>query len=255
MILEEYDNEKEAVINPRDFMKYQKDFPKVGITCYAKEIIEALVEKLEGIKIGEITSANGNSDIYKVNIDGKDIAIYMSRVGAPASVGDYEDILELGLEKLVVFGSCGVLKKEIKDLEIIIPTTAIRDEGTSYHYLPATEELEVNPKYIKEFEELCKYHEYSYYKGKTWTTDAIYRETVNKVNTRKEQGAICVEMECSAMNAVAKFRNKELFTFFYAADNLDSINWDKRSLSSGMKFTEKEKVGLLAIELAKMISN
>ena len=71
-----------------------------------------------------------------------------------------------------------------------------------------------------------------------------------KLLKRKEQGCVCVDMECSAMSAVAKFRNKELFQFFYAADNLDNVKWDKRSLSNEDRLQDKEKIVYLALELA-----
>lgn len=103
------------------------------------------------------------------------------------------------------------------------------------------------------FEQVLIEHDYSYTKGKVWTTDAPYRETRDKMNTRKSQGCVCVDMECSAMSTVAKFRGKELFHFFYAADNLDSTNWDMRSLGNDIKLNEKEKIVLLAFELAKKI--
>ena len=67
---------------------------------------------------------------------------------------------------------------------------------------------------------------------------------------RKEEGCICVDMECSAIAALAKFRNKEVFQFFYAADNLDAAKWDKRSLGNSEKLSDKEMIGLLAIKFA-----
>lgn len=91
--------------------------------------------------------------------------------------------------------------------------------------------------------------------GKVWTTDAFYRETKDKVKRRKEQGCICVDMECSANAAVAQFRGKELIQFFYAADNLDSEEWDVRSLSNYDKLEEKDRIAVIALELALKISN
>ena len=82
------------------------------------------------------------------------------------------------------------------------------------------------------------------------TTDAPYRETRDKVLKRKEQGCICVDMECSAMSAVARFRKKDLFQFFYAADNLDGVKWDKRSLGNDDRLSENEMIIYLALELA-----
>ena len=87
------------------------------------------------------------------------------------------------------------------------------------------------------------------------TTDAPYREIRKKVEDRKKAGCICVEMECSALAAVAKFRKKEIFQFFYAADNLDSAKWDKRSLGNEDLLSDKEKIGLLAIKFASSITD
>ena len=89
--------------------------------------------------------------------------------------------------------------------------------------------------------------------GTTWTTDAFYRETRGKIAKRKEMGAICVEMECSAMQAMCDFRGVEFFQFLYAGDNLDHSSWDPRSLSGTSRLEDKEKIALLALELAVKI--
>ena len=63
-------------------------------------------------------------------------------------------------------------------------------------------------------------------------------------------GALCVEMECTAMQALCDFRGVEFFQFLYAGDNLDHSSWDPRSLSGTVKLDEKQKIALLAFELA-----
>ena len=78
----------------------------------------------------------------------------------------------------------------------------------------------------------------------------FFRETKEKVERRKKEGAIVVEMEASALQAVCDFRGCELFIFFYAGDNLDSSEWDKRSLSGDIKLDEKSQIAYLALELA-----
>lgn len=249
MILNEFDKTKESTFDPFEVINVINDFPKIGITFFSKKLMDRFVEKFNPIEIAKTSSANGNTPIYKINYKGKDVAVYMSRVGAPACSIDYEEILAMGLKKLIMFGTCGVLDKNIQDLSVIIPTTAVRDEGTSYHYMPASDEVSVNEKYIEEFKEILDIHNYSYTEGKVWTTDAIYRETRNKVLERKKAGCICVDMECSAMSAVSKFRRKDFFQFFYAADNLDDAKWDARSLGDDDKLSEKEKIILLALEL------
>ena len=249
MVLEEYDENINSTFNPYEVENVIDGFPKIGVTCFSKKLLEQLVSKFNGVEIALSSNANGKLPIYKINYDGKEIALFISRVGAAACVVQYEEVFAMGLEKLVVFGTCGVLDKSIDDLAIIVPNLAIRDEGTSYHYLKSSREVIVNPKYQEEFLKLLKEHNYSYIIGKVWT-DAPYRETRKKVLDRKNEGCVCVDMECSAISAMAKFRNKEVFQFFYAADNLDSAKWDKRSLSNNEKLSDKEMIGLLAINFA-----
>lgn len=185
-------------------------------------------KQIKQIILGEITSANGVSPIYKIIYEGEPVAIFKAWVGAPACVSVFEEVIAMGLNKLVLFGSCGVLNHEIADGHIIVPTSAVRDEGTNYHYLPASNEIELDGECIKIVEGVLKKLNYPYVIGKTWTTDGVYRETKVKVEKRKKQGCICVEMECSAMAAAAKFRNVKFAQFLYAADNLDSVNWQLR---------------------------
>lgn len=254
MVLEDFDETMESTFDPYEVENIIPNFPKIGITCFSKKLINRFVEILDGEKIAELKNANGKEPIYKVKYKNLEIALFMSRVGAPACIVSYEEALAMGLEKLIMFGTCGVLDSSIDDLAIIIPTSAIRDEGTSYHYKKASNEIKVNKKYIPEFEEILNENKISNIKGKVWTTDAPYRETRNKVLKRKEQGCICVDMECSAINAVAEFRKKELFQFFYAADNLDSAKWEPRSLGNYDRLSDKEKIIYLALELARKIN-
>lgn len=250
MILEEFDECINSTFDPFEVENVIPNFPKIGITCFSKKLIDRYVEIFKGEIIAVIINANGDVPVYRINYKNTEIALFMSRVGASACTVSYEEVLAMGLEKLIMFGTCGVLDRNIEDLAIIVPTSAIRDEGTSYHYMKSSDEIKVNEKYKKEFEEILNKNGISSIEGKVWTTDAPYRETRNKVLKRKESGCVCVDMECSAMNAVAKFRNKELFQFFYAADNLDCAKWDQRSLGNDARLKDKEKIIYLALELA-----
>lgn len=250
MILTEFDQSIKSTFNPEEVAQRVEGFPEIGISCFSNNLIEKVIKNFDYKIIGYLNNSNEDIPIYKINYKGKDVVVYMSRVGAPACVVNYEEMIAMGLKKLVLFGTCGVLKKEIDDLAIIVPSHAIRDEGTSYHYKEASDEIEVNKQYRDIFENILKEHNYSFVEGKTWTIDAPYRETPSKVSKRREQGCVCVEMECASMFAVSEFRNTDLFQFFYAADNLDGSEWDQRSLSNEDKISDKEKVALLALELA-----
>ena len=253
MILEEFDNTERAVINPDNLIAQVEGMPKTVVTCFAKETFQRMLENFGGRKIAETLVANMNIPVYKTVYKEVELALFMSDVGAPACVAALEDIFAMGAERIVMFGTCGVLDAAIEDCSIIIPYTAVRDEGTSFHYAPPSDEIKVNTKYNKAFQEMLDDIGCSYTVGKTWTTDGIYRETKQKVAKRKEMGCVCVDMECSAVAALAQFRGKDIFQFFYAADNLDSEAWDIRSLNNKTNLTEKDKAALLAMDFAAQI--
>ena len=250
----EFDDAKEAVINPSNIIKKVDNIPEVAIACFSKTLFDKIVEGAKCSVVGEVSNTNGIRTIYELEYKGKKMVLFMISVGSPAAVADLEEIHAMGCNKFIVFGNCGVLDKNIEDCSIIIPNEAIRDEGTSYHYLKADKTIKVNKKYLTEFKEILNDYGYSYNEGMTWTTDAFYRETRKKVESMVSLGAKCVEMECSSLQAVADFRGFELFTFFYAGDNLDLPEWDKRSLSGDVKLDEKSRIAILALELGYKIS-
>ena len=254
MILHEFDPNPVAMINPVDFHPDITDVPKVAVSCFSKTTFDRMLAELGGgVQITTIQYANLAVPIYISKYKGMELVLFNSYVGAPGCVSLLEDVYAMGVEKVVLFGTCGVLDASIQDCSIIIPDSAIRDEGTSYHYAPPSDEIAVNVKYVDTFVELLEKHGCKYHIGKAWTTDGFFRETRDKVLRRKAQGCICVEMECSAVAALAQFRGKEAFHFFYAADNLDNEVWDERSLSNEANVVEKDRIAYLALELAKVI--
>lgn len=249
MILEEFDPSHSAVINPDMIVKRIDGFPDVTVSCFSRHLFANLLAFFDPEQIGESHSATGVVPIYKVKYKDETFAMYQSFVGEPACAGLYEDIIAMGSKCLILLGNCGVLDKNIEDCGIIIPNKAIRDEGLSYHYVPASDTIEINTKYRELFKEVLKEYNYPYVEGTTWTNDACYRETRDKVKRRKEQGAICVEMECAGMQALCDFRKTDFFQFFYAGDNLDHSQWQPRSISGQTRLDDKSKIALLAFEL------
>lgn len=254
MLLEEFDPSQKAIINPNKTVSRIKDFPRITISLFSSELFNKTLNQFDYKEIGSTHSCNGKNPIYEVIYKDTRFAFYRSYVGAPMCVGDYEEIHEMGSDTLILLGNCGVLDKSIEDCGIIIPDCALRDEGTSYHYAPAGDTIQINKKYIPEFKEICEKYGYPYIQGTTWTTDAFYRETKNKAEKRKSQGALCVEMECSAMQAMCDFRKTDFFQYFYAGDNLDHSEWEPRSLSGKAKLDEKVKIVFLAFELGLKIA-
>ncbi|MDE7389645.1 MAG: nucleoside phosphorylase [Lachnospiraceae bacterium] len=250
MKLTEYDSEKTAIINPEMFFNKLPDCPKTLVTCFAENLISYGVSFYPSKVIGKWVYANGEFPLYELTYKDRKIGFIMSTVGAPSTVAQYEELFAMGVENILVFGTCGVLDKSISDCSVIIPNKAVRDEGTSYHYLPESDEIKVNANLLENMVSYMDSTGVEYTVGKTWTTDAIYRETRNKMMQRKNEGCICVDMECSAVAAVAEFRNKQIAQFFYSADNLDSDTYDKRSIANGAKVDVKQKILNLALDMA-----
>ncbi len=255
MLLEEFDSARSAVINPDMIHIPIPDFPETVVSIFHHSLFERIRTFLGGTVIAQTRDVDGVWPVYEVTYRGKRFAYYKARLGAPACVGSFEDVIPMGAKRIILLGNCGVLDKNIQDCGIIIPTRAIRDEGTSYHYMPAADYIDVNRKYIDLFQSVLDRFGYPYVMGTTWTTDAFYRETRKKVADRKKMGAICVEMECAAMQAMCDFRNVDFFQFLYAGDNLDHSIWDPRSLSGHVRLEDKEKIALLAFELAYAIED
>ena len=225
MLLEEFDANKTAIINPDMCVEKIENFPEITISCFSEELFNEVLEFFRAKEIASVHSASGVNPIYEVTYKGKRFAMFKSMVGEPLCVGQYEEIIAMGSKRLILLGNCGVLDKRIEDCGIIIPIKAVRDEGTSYHYAEPCDTIDVNHNYRDEFKKVLKEFK------------------------RKGMGAVCVEMECAGMQALCDFRGTEFFQFFYAGDNLDHSSWEPRSISGSTRLDEKSKIMLLAFEL------
>ena len=152
-IFERWDSAKTALINPWNVIEEKPDFPEVCITTFSADMIDRLAESRDGKKIAELCSANGNLPVYEIRYGGKRIAVFLSRVGAPACAAGLEEIIAMGAKKIVMFGCCGVLNQSAVQDKIIVPVSAVRDEGTSYHYMPASEEIHAETSSVNIFKE------------------------------------------------------------------------------------------------------
>ena len=253
-----YSNE-EGFIRPKG-IKFRKDqncnirLPKVAVGVFSHHLYEDVIEKFECMEVGYLSCANMERNVYILKYNDTEITFFLAGVSGPWIAADIEELHASGVEKVIIFGNCGVLDNKIEDCSIIIPTKGFRDEGTSYHYVDANEVIDMNPKYVNDFVYILNEYNFDYTKGYTWTTDAIYRETKEKIKYFKDNGCVCVEMEGTVIAAVCNRLNMDYFTFYYAGDNLDSTVWDERSLSGLVKIDKKKEVMTLALNLAHKLS-
>ena len=128
------------------------------------------------------------------------------------------------------FEICDTLIFSFAADKIILPSSALRDEGTSYHYAPPSDEIAYDMGYIEYMEKILMKEGISCIRTKTWSTDAFYRETASKVQRRLAAGARVVDMEAAAIMAWSQFRQSVVYQFFYTADYVDhhKNEWDKQ---------------------------
>src|SRR5262245_32194234 len=149
-------------------------------------------------------------------------------VGAALAAAFLEQAIARGCRRFVVCGGAGALVPELVLGHVIVPTAAVRDEGTSYHYLAPAREVEAEPATVTAATSLLSERAVPHLTGKTWSTDGIYRETRARTARRRNEGCVVVEMEAAALFAVARFRKVSLAYLLYAGDSLAGDEWDHR---------------------------
>lgn len=230
----EFDPAKEAMVEPARVI-HKRDVPEHCVICFFKEVIDEVVaEKRAGIVVNNHWE-DGPHPIYEMDHGGHRLAFYHTGVGAAMSAGLLEEAIAFGCRKFMVCGGCGVLEKSLEVGHLVVVSAAIRDEGVSYHYLPAGREVKANELGITALTGLLKDRNLSYQVGKTWTTDAPYRETPAKIAKRREEGCLTVEMEAAGLMAVAEFRNVVLGQVLYGGDDLSGSQWDNRGWQSRLE--------------------
>ncbi len=241
----EFDDDREAVVNPSTTLKPLPDMPEHVVICFFREVLMQLRMRFPMTVMQQLGGESGDNPVYKMTIDDKPVALLHPGVGAPLAGAFLEEVIALGGRKFIACGGAGVLS-DIPVGGLVIPDSAIRDEGMSYHYLPPSREVKGNPVAIEAIKQTLQEHDIPYQVGKTWTTDAIYRETRKKVNHRKAEGCLTVEMETATFFAISQFRDVTFGQILYGGDNVGGEEWDGRNWMG--QSSTREKLFWLAAE-------
>lgn len=145
-------------------------------------------------------------------------------LGGPATVVLMELLIAAGISKFIFIGTAGALQP-LQAGELILCEEAIRDEGVSYHYLPADRDVKASTKLLKSWGQALEDQGRKYKVGMSWTTDAPFRELKSHVETFRSQGIQCVEMEAASAYAVAEHRGVEAACGFAISDSLGEAGW------------------------------
>ncbi|MCC7206605.1 MAG: nucleoside phosphorylase [Anaerolineae bacterium] len=222
------------------------------VVCFFREVIESLVVSGQARIVDERRSEIGSHPVYETQLHGKPLIFFHPGVGAPLAGALLEEVIARGGRKFVACGGAGVLDRNVAVGHLIVPTSAVRDEGLSYHYLPPGREVDASPAGVAAIERVLQAHEVHYRLAKTWTTDAIFRETPGKVQRRREEGCLTVEMEAAAFFAIAIFRGVAFAQILYGGDDVSGDAWDHRDWDS--RTSIREQLFWLAAEACLAIS-
>jgi uridine phosphorylase len=244
----EFDPGKTALIEPH-MIRIPLTIPERVVLCFFHDIIEKLFQTGRAKIAGQIKTEMGIHPIYIVNENGVECALFNPGIGGPLAGYMLEELIALGGRKFIACGGAGVLDKQLAVGHLLVPYAAVRDEGLSYHYLAPARDVEVDPECLAKVFKVLDRHQCQYLRVKTWTTDAFFRETKDKIQLRKDEGCLAVDMECASLCAVAQFRGVKFAQILYGGDDISCDEWDHRCWNTREEI--REQVLWLAVEAVK----
>jgi uridine phosphorylase len=179
-------------------------------------------------------------DLYLIDRTARRVGVLGNiGIGAPAIVNAAEELLAWGTKRLIILSLAGGLRSDLAPGTIVVCDRAIRDEGTSYHYLAPARDVRASPELVAAISRTLERRGLARLIGATWSTDAPYRETREEVEQFKGEGVIAVDMESAGLFAAGMARGAEVASAFVIADSLAGPRWtsppDMRVLHERLK--------------------
>lgn len=158
-----------------------------------------------------------HSKLYSFDLDGKEIGIIPNIVGSSYAVLVAEQLFVSGCDFLISVTSAGIINEPVNGERFALITESVRDEGTSYHYIPDHSPSVIPPLLLQN---LSQAQEQMWFNAKSWTTDAPFRETTSAISAMKKEGITCVEMEAAALYAFAKAKQNKIVCFAHLTNTM-----------------------------------
>ncbi|WP_281829053.1 MULTISPECIES: nucleoside phosphorylase [Lactobacillus] len=236
----DFDANQHAVLEPdHDQLPYHFH-SRLLYAFVPKENIDRFLDEVPHKVLGTFDTISFQPSIYEINLNGQLLTLCQAPLGAPAATQLLDWLISYGVKQALAFGNAGALV-DLPENTLLIPTRAIRDEGTSFHYAATGNIINLQLDFIKKIEKGVHKLNFKFDEITTWTTDGFFRETPKKVAQFKQLGAATVEMECSALAACAEFRKVDFAQLLFTADSLakiddyDERNWGDQSHNLGLE--------------------
>ncbi|MHB1210034.1 MAG: nucleoside phosphorylase [Acidimicrobiales bacterium] len=228
LALIEDDLDAPGVIQAHMIHRGENNVPTVAVLCFFNELLEQLASEGVLTPVYTLRSEIGHNPVYELRDESGSVAVVHPGVGAPLAAAFVEEVASLGVTTFLAVGGAGALVEELALGHVMIVSSALRDEGTSFHYAPPSRIIEADQLGVRVLSSTLDELEVPHYVGRTWTTDAIFRETRGRVQRRIDEGCTMVDMESSAFIAVARYRQLRFAQLLYAGDSLAGDEWDSR---------------------------
>ena len=221
--------ESDFIVRPEHFLRYlrrslglrraETRLPRIGIIVFSSSDFRGFHNSLDGQRKGwnrwlSVGTAGTNS-----------VAVARSPIGAPAAIITMEEMAALSCRTFLTFGACGSLVRDLVIGDLVLPTFAISDEGTSRHYGTARR-MRPNEIVRRAIAAALVDMSHPFRPGGTWTTDAVYRESRARARQLAALGVVAVEMEAAAVWAVARHRRVRAASLFVVSDELGGEGWN-----------------------------
>ena len=167
-----------------------------------------------------------HTDLYVFRQEGHECGIVGCAVGAAFAVLIAEELFASGCRLLVSITSAGQIAHVQAPPYFVVIDRALRDEGTSYHYLPASEYSEADSTLTELAREALAAAGMPVRVGASWTTDAPFRETEAAIAVALRAGILAVEMEAAALYAFARARGRSVVCFAHVTNQMGRIEED-----------------------------
>ena len=167
-----------------------------------------------------------HTQMYDFTHNGVEFGVVGCAVGASFAVLVAEEMFASGCELLISITSAGQISKIAEPPYFFLIERALRDEGTSYHYLPPSQYCTINPTIGKELRSIFEPFDASMRYGASWTTDGPFRETEAAIRYAESEGILGVEMEAAALYAFAETQNKAVICFAQITNQMAQIEND-----------------------------
>jgi uridine phosphorylase len=209
--------------------------PQIVILCLYKGAMKRFWLSYRSTKV---TSFLGDLYLLKKR-QGKVAIMGNFGIGSPVVANLADELIAWGSSKLILFSLAGGLQPELKPGSIVLAERAVRDEGTSYHYLPPAKYVEASPALVSAISGALAQRGISHKVGATWSTDAPYRESREEAVQFQQEGVQAVDMESGGLFAVGQLRGVETASVFVIGDSLAAPRWaapgDMRLLHNKLK--------------------